>query len=230
MASWEKSKSDWFNNMVCNAIRKGDNAIWGLLNRKYKNNFRPLDMGKGCILTDPALISEELSKYHESCWTENKSQPPAKFEPVVWPRDFLMKESPDGDLVLQISNDLVFASIKKLKISTVPDEILPVLVKVLFGRKETVDPLADLIRAVVRTRIFPTKGKYARQIFVWKGKGEKDSLDMCRTVTMAGAILKVCEACVKEAGLKYWFKAGFLSSYWGQFSGAPESLYIGKVL
>ena len=91
VASWEKSKSDWFNNMVCNAIRKGDNAIWGLLNRKYKNNFRPLDMGKGCILTDPALISEELSKYHESCWTQNKRQPPAKFESVVWNRDFLMK-------------------------------------------------------------------------------------------------------------------------------------------
>ena len=43
---------------------------------------------------------------------------------------------------------------------------------------------------------------------------------------MAGAILKLCQACVKDAGLIYWKNAGFPCSYWGQFSGAPESLYI----
>ena len=87
-------------------------------------------------------------------------------------------------------------------------------------------PLADLIRAVAKTRIFPSRGKIARQIFVWKGKGEKDSLDNCRTITMAGALLKLCEACVKDAGSIFWKEAGFPSPYWGQFSGAPESVYI----
>ena len=98
--------------------------------------------------------------------------------------------------------------------------------KVLFGSKDTAKPLADLIRAVARTRIFPDKGKVGRQIFVWKGKGERNSLKMCRTITMSNAILKLCEACVKDAGMNYWTKSGFPCSYWGQFSGAPESIYI----
>ena len=57
-------------------------------------------------------------------------------------------------------------------------------------------------------------------------EGGENSLENCRTVTMAGAILKICEACVKQAGMKYWKKAGFPCAYWGQFSGAPESIYI----
>ena len=43
---------------------------------------------------------------------------------------------------------------------------------------------------------------------------------------MAGAVLKLCEACVKDAGELFWKKAGFPCPYWGQFSGAPESIYI----
>ena len=58
------------------------------------------------------------------------------------------------------------ANLKKLKISTVPDNILPVVLKLFFGRLETVIHLAELIRAVVKTRIFPTKGKLARQILL----------------------------------------------------------------
>ena len=211
---------------MCQAVRKGDIAIWRLLNRKDKRKFRPLVMGEGKILTDPSLILKELSKFHERSRMENTSIPPGEFKPVSWDKDFRMEKGPKGDIFLVISNDLVVANVKKLKSSTVPDNIHPVLVKVLFGSIDTVKPLADLIRAVVRTRIFPTKGKIARQIFAWKGKGEKDSLGKCRTITMAGAILKLCEACVKDAGSIYWKKAGFPCPYWGQFSGAPESLYI----
>ena len=78
-----------------------------------------------------------------------------------------MKEDPDGDIVLNISNDLVVANVKKLKISTVPDNILPILVKALFGCKETVKPLADLIRAVVKTRVHSSsQSKSTRQCLV----------------------------------------------------------------
>ena len=226
IAAWEKSKNDWFEKMVSLAIKKGDIAIWRLLNRKDKGRFRPLETGDGRILTDPALISKELSDFHQRSRKENTSIPPGDFKPVVWDKNFLMKIGPEGDLVLDISDDLVVANIKKLKLSTVPDSIKPVLVKALFGSKDTVKPLADLIRAVARTRIFPTKGKLARQIFVWKGKGGRDCIDRCRTITMANAILKLCEACVKDAGSIHWQKAGFPCSYWGQFSGAPESIYI----
>ena len=137
------------------------------------------------------MISKKLSDFHQRSRKENTSIPPGDFKPVVWDKNFLMKIGPEGDLVLDISDDLVVANIKKLKLSTVPDSIKPVLVKALFGSKDTVKPLADLIRAVARTRIFPTKGKLARQIFVWKGKGGRVCIDMCRTITMANAILKL---------------------------------------
>ena len=64
LAAWEKSKRDWFRKEVCEAIRKGDVAIWRLLNGKAKKKFRPLVISKGRILTDPSLITKELSKFH----------------------------------------------------------------------------------------------------------------------------------------------------------------------
>ena len=226
LAAWEKSNSLWLEKMVSQAVKKGDIAIWRLLGGKAKKSFRPLVMDGGEILTDPDLIMEELKKFHEKSLAENTSILPGDFEPVVWDKNFVMEDAPEGDLVLVISNDLVVANLKKLKLSTVPDNILPMLLKLLFGSKDTVKPLADLVRAVARTRIFPASGKIARQIFVWKGKGERDSLAGCRTITMAGAVLKLCEACVKDAGAIFWKKAGFPCPYWGQFSGAPESIYI----
>ena len=179
--------------MVCQAVRKGDIAIWRTLNGIAKRRVRPLVLGDGKILTDAALISKQLSIFHERSMIENTSIPPGGFEPVVWAKDFILKEDPDGDFVLNISNDLVVANVKKLKICTGPDNILPILVKALFGCKETVKPLAYLIRAVAKTRVFPSKGKIARQIFVWKGKGEKDSLEDCRAITVAGVVLNYVE-------------------------------------
>ena len=172
------------------------------------------------------MISKKLEQFHKRSMKENSVIPPGDFKPVNWQSEFIPKNSPQGDLVLEISDELVLANLKKLKISTVPDNILPVVLKLFFGRLETVIHLAELIRAVVKTRIFPTKGKLARQIFAWKGKGEKNSLGMCRTITMANSILKLSESCVKAAGLSFWKKAGFPCSYWREFSVAPESIYI----
>ena len=224
--AWEKSNNVWLEEMVTQAVQKGDIAIWRLLNGQVKKRTRPLVKEGGQILTDPDLIVEELKSFHERSVLENTSIPPGEFQPAGWDKSFVMEKGPRWDLVLDVSNDLVLANVKKLKLSTVPDNILPMLLKLLFGNKDTVKPLADLIRAVVRTRIFPASAKIARQIFVWKGKGERDSLDGCRTITMAGAVLKLSEACVKDAGELFWKKAGFPCPYWGQFSGAPESIYI----
>ena len=201
ISAWEKSKRDWLAAAVTKAVKKGDIAIWRLLNGNTKKTFRPLVKECGSILTDPCLIADELSKYHHRSLKEISSVVPGEFDPVRWDEDFIMKKSPEGDLVLKISDALVLAKVKKMKLSTVPDGILPTVVKLLFGSLDTVKPLADLIRAVVRLRIFPMKGKIARQIFVWKGKGGKNSLENCRTITMSGAILKLCEACVKEAAM-----------------------------
>ena len=225
IASWEKSESNWLSLVVSQAVKKGDVALWRLLSGVPQKNFRPMRLNDGRILTDPKLIDKELRNFHAKSKMENTTIPAGDFKPVVWGNDFSMK-GPNCNLILEISDDLVVANVKKLKLSTVPDNILPVLVKLLFGSKDTVKPLADFIRAVTRTRIFPDKGKVCRQIFVWKGKGERNSLKMCRTITMSSAILKLCEACVKDAGMIYWKKSGFPCSYWGQFSGAPESIYI----
>ena len=224
--AWERSKREWLTASVLKAVKKGDTAIWKLLNGKSRSSSRPLVKVGGSILTNSSLIAEELASFHQRSLKEISSVSPGEFDPVRWEKDFIMKDGPEGDLVLNISDALVVANVKKLKLSSVPDLIRPIVVKLFFASLETVRPLADLIRAVVRTRCFPSGGKIARQIFIWKGKGEKNALDNCRTITMANAILKVCEGCVKQAGLKYWKKAGFPCAYWGQFSGAPESIYI----
>ena len=224
--AWEKSNIQWRTDAVNRAVKKGDVATWRLLSGISKRRFRPLVTEGGMVLTDPDMISEKLAQFHTICMKEKSLIPPGDFKPVKWESDFIMKNSPQGDLVLEISDGLVLENLKKLKISTVPDNILPVVIKLFFGSSETVGTLAELIRAVVRTRIFPTKGKLARQIFVWKGKGEKNSLEMCRTITIANSILKLTESCVKAASLSFWKKAGFPCSYWGQFFGAPESIYI----
>ena len=224
--AWEESNKQWLTNAVIRAVKNGDVATWRLLSGISKRRFRPLVAEDGMVLTDPDMISKRLEQFHKRSMKENSVIPPGDFKPVNWQSEFIPKNSPQGDLVLEISDELVLANLKKLKISTVPDNILPVVLKLFFGRLETVIHLAELIRAVVKTRIFPTKGKLARQSFVWKGKGEKNSLGMCRTITMANSILKLSESCVKVASLSFWKKAGFPCSHWGQFFGALESLYI----
>ena len=81
--------------------------------------------------------------------------------------------------MLVIPNDLVVDCIRGLKNSSVPGNITPEVVKLLFGDKDLVNPIGEMIRAVVRTRVFPEGGKIARQIFYWKGVGERNSLDNC---------------------------------------------------
>ena len=64
-------------------------------------------------------------------------------------------------------------------------ELKRVLIKLLFGASDLVIPLGEMIRAVARTRVFPDSGKVAKQIFCWKGKGVRNKLGNCRTITMA---------------------------------------------
>ena len=189
--AWEKSKRVWLTVAVTNAVKKGDIGIWKLLNGRSRGSFRPLVKDNACILTDPSLIAGEILSFHHRSLKEISSITPGEFDPVRWDEDFIMKDSPEGDLVLNISDGLVVAIVKKMKFSSVPDMILPILVNLFFGGLDMVGPLADLIRAVVRTHCFPRAGKIARQIFIWKGKVEKNYLDNCRTITMAGAILKI---------------------------------------
>ena len=70
--------------------------------------------------------------------------------------------NPWKNLVLRISDELVVHNILKLKNTTVPDEILPKVIKLMFGHIDLVSPLSGMIRAVVRTRFFPSGGKVAK--------------------------------------------------------------------
>ena len=82
-------------------------------------------------------------------------------------------------------------NVKKLKVSDLPNLIFLSVSRLLFGSKDTVNALSNLIKAVTKMRIFPNRGKIARQVVVWKGNGEKNCLENCRTITMARAILKL---------------------------------------
>ena len=95
---------------------------------------------------------------------ENTSVPPGKFRPVRWDTTL-----PEADNVLKISNELVVDGISRLKNSPVPDNILPMVIKLLFGYSDMVAPLGEMFRAIARTRVFPDGGKIAKQIFCWKG-------------------------------------------------------------
>ena len=153
--AWEKSKRDRLTAAVTMAVKRGDIAVWKLLNGSSKNRFRPLVKTDGSILTDPVLIADELVSFHERMVKEIFSTSHDQYDPVIWENDFLLQDSPDGDLVLNITDALVIANIKKMKLTTVPDLISPVVIKLFFGSLDSVKPLADIIRAVVKTRCFP---------------------------------------------------------------------------
>ena len=95
-----------------------------------------------------------------------------------------------------ITDELLVTNVMKLKNTAVPDQILPRVIKLLSGSVASVGPLSEMVRAVARTRIFPEKGKVARQTFIWKGVGSKGSLDNCRPITLTNVILKLAESCV----------------------------------
>ena len=125
-----------------------------------------------------------------------------------------------------ITDELVAANVRKLKNAAVPDDISPKVIKLLFASKDSVMPLSEMIRAIARTRIFPQKGKVARQTFLWKGVGSRGSLKNCRPITLTNVILKLAESCIKDASRQFWSSAGLPRPYWGHFFGAPESIYL----
>ena len=154
---------------------------------------------EGSILTDPALIEDELIKFHRSSKVENSSVPPGRFETVFWEEPFSK-----SDEVLEIPDQLVANCIMGLKNSSVPDNITPAVIKLIFGSYERVNPVGEMIRAVARTRVFPDGGKIARQFFCWKGVGVRNKLKNCRTITMANILLKLAESCIKISAMDFW--------------------------
>ena len=80
----------------------------------------------------------------------------------------------DKDEVLEISDDLVVRCIASIKDSSSPDNMKPSIIKLLFGAKELVNPLGEMIRAVERTRMFPEGGKNCTSDFLLEGSwGQK---------------------------------------------------------
>ena len=217
--AWEQSNTDWYIQCVKRAIRNGDVAVWRLLSDKWKKTSRSLAVGNGVILTDPQLVERELLSFHECSSKENSSVPPGEFQEVKWDQPFS-----EDDMVLKLPNYRVLECIKGLKNSAVPDNISPIVIKLLFGAEDLVNPLGEMFRAVVRTRVFPQEGKVTKQIFCWKGVDVRNQLENCRTITMANIILKLAESCVKKSAMAMWKRAGFPRPYWGHFFGAPESI------
>ena len=172
-------------------------------------------------MTNDSLIEAELHRFHLNSRKENSSIPPGQFEPAIWKEPFSKK-----DEVLVITDEIVVNSIVRLKNSSVPDNMTPSLIKLLFGAKDQVKPITEMMRAVARTRAFPDGGKIARQIFCWKGVGSRNQLKNCRTITMANIMLKLAESCIKLSAKSHWDLAGFPRLFWGHFFGAPESIYI----
>ena len=206
--AWEQSNTDWYVQCVKRAISDGDVAVWRLLSDKWKKTSRSLAVDNGIILTDPIQIERELRSFHDRSRRENSSVTPGEFQEVKWDQSFS-----EDDMVLELPNYRVLKCIKALKNSAVPDNIAPDVINLLFGAEDLVNPLGEMLRAVIRTRVFPKGGKLAKQIFCWKGVGVRNHLGNCRTITMANIILKLAEACVKGSAMAMWKSAGFPRPY-----------------
>ena len=217
--AWEQSEKAWVAEKIQRALHEGGIAVWKLLGGVCKDSVRPLLVDE-LIVTDPTLIARELVSHHAASLRENITIPAGDFTPVLWEKKLKVYKD------LKISDSLVVNSIRKLKNSAVPDRMRPEVIKLLFGHGDTVGPLSNMIRAVARTRVFPEGGKMAKQVFVWKGNGERNKLSNCRTITIANIIHKLAESCIKDSAEGIWAQAGFPRPYWGHFFGAPESLYI----
>ena len=219
--AWEKSNKQWHIDSVKRALECGDAAVWRLLGDKWKDTSRPIINDKDEVLTNPILIKQELHRFHVTSKVENSSISPGCYELVRWREPFSQ-----NDEVLVIADELVDRGIQSLKNSSVPDNMTPSLIKLLFGAKDLVKPVGDMMRAVARTRIFPDSGKIARQIFCWKGVGPRTKLENFRRITMANVMLKLSESCIMLSAKAHWASAGFPRPVWGHFFGAPESIYI----
>ena len=213
----EQSETAWVSEKIQRAIQEGGIAIWKLLGGVWKDSTRPLLVDGGLLVTEPKLIARELVSHHAASLRENIAIPAGDYIPVLWEKKLKVYKD------LKISDSLVVNSIHGLKNSAVPDRMRPDVIKLLFGHGDTVGPLANMIRAVARTRVFPEGGKMAKQVFVWKGNGERNKLSNCRTITIANIIHKLAESCIKDSAEGIWAQAGFPRPYWGHFIGAPES-------
>ena len=98
----------------------------------------------GPILIHPEAIISELESYHTAAIEEYEEAPSVEFDLVKW--SDLMEES---DFVLRITDKLVLDNIRRLKNTTVPDEILPRVIKLIFCHIDMVGPIGEMMRAVV---------------------------------------------------------------------------------
>ena len=197
------------------AIEGGNIAVWRLLSDHWKVTSRPIIDDKNNVLTNPGLVHDELLRFHVESKSENSSIPPGWFEPVKWEKPFKKEDD-----VLVITDDLVLKCLLKLKNSSVPDNMTTSLMKLLFGAKDIVNPVGEMMRAIARTRVFPEGSKIAQQIFCWKGCGLRNKLENCRTITMANVSLKLAESCTKTSSKTFWESAGFPRSFWQGLPGA----------
>ena len=204
--AWEQSEKAWVSQKIKRAIHEGGVAIWKMLGGGWKDSTRSMLVDKGLVITESELITKELVSHHESSLKDNVEIPAGEFIPVLWGEKF---QKVDKDL--RISDSLVVESIHKLKNSSVPDGMRPDVIKLLFGKNDTVWPLSNMIRAVARTRVFPEGGKIVKQVFVWKGVGERNRLNNCRTITIANIIHKLAESCIKDSSRDI----GLLSAFQG---------------
>ena len=161
ISSWEKSERDYQRGCIERAVGMGSNAVWRLLNINTTSTSRSLLSKDGLVLTNPAKISKELKRHHKASTDEYKAVTPGDHTQVNWDSPFL-----SSDLVLEITDELVATNVMKLKNTTVPDDTLPMIIKLLFGSPDSVGPLSKMIQAVARTRIFPKMGKVAKQTFL----------------------------------------------------------------
>ena len=155
--AWEKSDKEYHVGSIERAVKMGSNAVWRLLNRSVIESTGTLIGKDDSILTNPCAIVKELKNHHIASTKEYRAVQTGEYNPMTWEYPF-----DSSDQVLIITDELVAANVLKLKNAAVPDTISPKLIKLLFGSADSVKPLTEMIRAVVRTRIFPGKGKAAK--------------------------------------------------------------------
>ena len=124
IAAWERSNTEWHIDCVKRAIGGGDTAVWRLLSDNWKVTSRPIIDDNNNVLTNPGLVHDELLRFHQKSKSENSSIPPGGFEPVKWDEPFM-----GDDEVLVIADNLVLKCLLKLKNSSVPDNMTPLLLK-----------------------------------------------------------------------------------------------------
>lgn len=208
-----------FETRLAKNIKNDSKSFFSYVRSKQRNKIRvgPIKDKSGKLILEDKVSANVFNEYFASVFTvEDISNIPT-------PVQLFKGNSSDSLSKIEISEELVYSKLSKLKVSKSPgpDEIHP---KILYGlRHELIKPLTKLFQLSIDLGSVPQEWKDARVSPLFK-KGKKDKPENYRPVSLTSIVGKMLESIIKDKIVEHLEKFKLINTSQHGFSKGKSCL------